>query len=132
MSEISAGTSVVDVPSRQAFEARTADRRVAGYAAYSRNGEGGTLNHTGVEDDVAGEAVGARRAGVRAAHSRTGDVVTLTRTVGEEEFRGQSVGDQLARVALEQFRVEGLQVDAQCSFIADFIEKNPEYQDLLV
>jgi predicted GNAT family acetyltransferase len=98
MSEISAGTSVVDVPSRQAFEARTADRRVAGYAAYSRNG----------------------------------DVVTLTHTVVEEEFRGQSVGDQLARVALEQFRVEGLQVDAQCSFIAGFIEKNPEYQDLLV
>jgi predicted GNAT family acetyltransferase len=98
MSDISAGTSVTDVPSRQAFEARTSDGRVAGFAAYSR----------------------------------TADVVTLTHTVVEEEFRGQSVGDQLARVALEQFRVEGLKVDAQCSFIADFIEKNPEYQDLLV
>jgi predicted GNAT family acetyltransferase len=98
MSEISAGTSVIDVPSRQAFEARTSDGRVAGSAAYSRSA----------------------------------DVVTLTHTEVAEEFRGHHVGDQLARVALEQIRAEGLHVDAQCSFVASFIEKNPEYQDLLV
>jgi len=98
MSEISAGTSVIDVPSRQAFEARTSDGQVAGSASYSRSA----------------------------------DVVTLTHTHVAKEFRGRHVGDQLARVALEQFRVEGLKVDAQCSFMAGFIEKNPEYQDLLV
>lgn len=97
MSEISAGISVIDVPSRQAFEARTSDRRVAGFVAYSR----------------------------------AADVVTLTHTKVEKEFRGQHVGDQLARVALEQIRAEGLHVDAQCSFMAGFIAKNPEYQDLL-
>jgi predicted GNAT family acetyltransferase len=97
MSEISPGTSVIDVPSRQAFEARTSDGEVAGYASYSRSGE----------------------------------VVTFTHTVVEEKFRGHHVGDQLARVALEQVRTEGLRVNPECSFIAAYIDKFEEFQDLL-
>jgi hypothetical protein len=34
-------------------------------------------------------------------------------------------------VALEQIRAEGLSVDPQCSYMADFIDKHPEYADLI-
>jgi predicted GNAT family acetyltransferase len=38
---------------------------------------------------------------------------------------------RLARVALEQIRAEGFSVDPQCSYLADFIDKHPEYADLV-
>ena len=41
------------------------------------------------------------------------------------------VGSMLARGALDQVRAQGLKVVAQCPFIAAFIQKNAEYQDLL-
>lgn len=96
MTDISAGTSVTDVPSRQRFEARTSDGEVAGFAAYHR----------------------------------TKDVVVMTHTEVDDAYRGKGVGEQLARVALEQVRTEGLEVDAQCDFISAWIDKNEEYQDL--
>ncbi len=97
MTDISAGTSVTDVPSRQRFEARTSDGAVAGFAAYHRDQ----------------------------------DAVVMTHTVVEEAYRGRGVGDQLARVALEQLRVEGLKVDAQCSFIAHWIGTHEDYHNML-
>ena len=36
-----------------------------------------------------------------------------------------------ARGALDAARAEGLPVIAQCPFIKDFIERHPDYQDLL-
>lgn len=65
------------------------------------------------------------------AYHRSGDLVTMTHTEVDDDYRGRGVGDQLARVALEQVRSEGLKVDAQCPFIADWIGKNEQYQDLL-
>lgn len=59
--------------------------------------------------------------------------VVFTHTVVGDEFGGDGVGSALAREALDDVRSAGERsVVAQCSFIAGWIEKHPEYEDLLV
>ncbi|MEV7429447.1 MULTISPECIES: GNAT family N-acetyltransferase [unclassified Nocardioides] len=67
-----------------------------------------------------------------AEYHRDGDTVTFTHTVVDEDFEGRGVGSALARAALDDVRGEGsAKVVAQCSFIAGWIDKHPDYQDLL-
>ncbi len=66
-----------------------------------------------------------------AAYHRSGGVVTITHTEVDDAHEGTGVGSKLARVALDQIRVEGLRVDAQCPFVAGWIERHPEFQDLV-
>lgn len=58
-------------------------------------------------------------------------VVTFTHTEVPSSLSGQGVGSRLAKGALEQVRAKGLKVVAQCPFIAAYIDKHPEFQDLL-
>ncbi len=44
---------------------------------------------------------------------------------------GQGIGSRLAQGVLDSIRAEGQQVVPQCSFIAGYIERHPEYQDLI-
>jgi predicted GNAT family acetyltransferase len=55
----------------------------------------------------------------------------FTHTVVGDEFEGQGIGSQLARAALDQTRAEGLGVVPTCAFIRGWIEKHPDYQDLV-
>lgn len=66
------------------------------------------------------------------AYQRQGETIVLIHTVVPEELSGQGVGSRLVRGALDLIRAEGLRVEAQCSFVAAFIERHPEYRDLLV
>lgn len=59
--------------------------------------------------------------------------IVFTHTVVDDDFGGQGVGSALARAALEEVRDAGeREVVAQCSFIAGWIDKHPDYQGLLV
>ena len=58
-------------------------------------------------------------------------VSTMPHTVVEPEFGGRGVGGKLAKAALDDARERGLKVDPQCPFIAGYIERNPEYADLV-
>jgi uncharacterized protein len=58
-------------------------------------------------------------------------IITFTHTEVPTELSGRGVGSALARGALEIVRAEGLKVVVQCPFIRAFIEKHPEFQDLL-
>jgi predicted GNAT family acetyltransferase len=58
-------------------------------------------------------------------------VITFTHTEVPKELGGRGIGSQLARGALDSVRAQGLQVVAKCPFIAAYIGKHPEYQDLL-
>lgn len=65
-----------------------------------------------------------------AEYITTDDLLVFTHT---EVFReGQGIGGQLARAALDAVRAEGTRkVMPQCPFIKAWINKNPEYADLV-
>ena len=59
-------------------------------------------------------------------------VITLSHTEVPPEFSGRGIGGVIARAALEHARREGLKVVAKCPFIAGWMRRHPEYNDLLV
>lgn len=64
-------------------------------------------------------------------YRRQGDVILLNHAEVPPELEGRGVGSELARATLDHVRGEGLKVVPRCSFIAAFIRRNAEYQDLL-
>jgi predicted GNAT family acetyltransferase len=74
-----------------------------------------------VGDDLAGFA----------AYTRLHGVVTFTHTEIDPAFEGQGLGSTLARAALDDVRAEGLRVVPRCPFIRAYIERHPEYADLV-
>ena len=58
--------------------------------------------------------------------------VLFTHTEILPAFEGQGLGSKLARYALDDVRARGLgPVIARCWFVAGWIERHPEYADLL-
>lgn len=57
--------------------------------------------------------------------------ITFLHTEVPEALGGRGIAGQLAKHALDHAREQNLAVDAQCSYIAKYIQKNPEYQDLV-
>jgi predicted GNAT family acetyltransferase len=57
--------------------------------------------------------------------------IIFTHTGVPAALEGQGIGSHLARAGLEHARAEGLRVVPLCSFIAGYIHKHAEYQDLL-
>lgn len=60
-----------------------------------------------------------------------GDVVTMPHTEVDPRFEGRGVGSALASSALDSVRGVGGRVVPSCSFIASYIERHPEYADLV-
>ena len=58
-------------------------------------------------------------------------IVTFIHTEVPPELAGKGVGSKLIRGALDQVRTDGLKVIAQCPFVKAYIDKHPEYADLL-
>jgi len=58
-------------------------------------------------------------------------VVALVHTEVPEESRGAGVGEAIASEALGWARASGLKVRPLCPFVAAFIRRHPEYQDLV-
>lgn len=52
-------------------------------------------------------------------------------TVIDPEFRGQGLSKPLIQAALDDTRAAGDKVRPLCSAVAGFIEKHPEYRDLV-
>ena len=57
-------------------------------------------------------------------------VVTLTHTEVPDRLGGRGVGSALARGALDALRRDGRKVAATCPFMAAFLKKHSEYNDL--
>lgn len=57
--------------------------------------------------------------------------VMLPHTVVDEGHEGEGLGSQLAKYALDDIRAQGKQVVPMCPFIAAYIQKHPEYTDLV-
>lgn len=57
--------------------------------------------------------------------------VSLDHTEVPAQLGGRGVGSALAKGTLDLVRSEGLKVIPRCEFIAGYIEKHPEYRDLV-
>ena len=60
-----------------------------------------------------------------------GPVITFVHTEVPPELGGKGIGSRLIGGALDQARSEGLKVVAQCPFVKAYIDKHPDYADLL-
>jgi len=59
------------------------------------------------------------------------DKLVFTHTLVPPELRGRGIAEQLVRPALADARAAGRKVVPACSYVAVFIKRHPEYQDLL-
>ncbi len=58
--------------------------------------------------------------------------IVFTHTVVDDEFEGQGIGSTLARKALDDVRAQGgRRVVPRCPFIRGWIEKHPDYDNLV-
>ena len=77
------------------------------------------------EARIDGELVGISQ------YELTADTIVFLHTVVAEEYEGQGVGSAIARYALDDARARGLQVRPLCPFIRGWMERHPEYADLV-
>jgi hypothetical protein len=76
-------------------------------------------------------SVGDTVAGFAAYRLEPGRVV-FTHTEVDPAFEGQGLGSKLAAGALDSVREKGLAIVPLCPFIAAYVRRHPEYQDLVV
>lgn len=77
--------------------------------------------------EVDGAAVGS------AAYELAPGAIIFTHTVVDDAVEGQGIGSALVRTAMDAVGHTGQRrVDPQCPFVADWIERHPDYQDLLL
>lgn len=58
-------------------------------------------------------------------------VITFIHTEVPDALAGRGIGAKLVKGALDQVRAAGLKVVPQCPFVRAYIEKHPDYADLL-
>ncbi len=64
-------------------------------------------------------------------YHRNGDTITFTHTGVPTEFEGRGFGSRLVHAGMEYAREKGLKVEPMCWFVAGYIDRHPEYQNLL-
>jgi uncharacterized protein len=110
-----------------------------GHGADAAGGSGGGENQMAesqpqvVDNAQAGQfeiRLDGERAGV-AVYSRQGSIISFSHTVIDSRHSGHGLGSALARGALDAARTDGLSVLPFCPFIRAYIEKHPEYIELV-
>ena len=84
-------------------------------------------NHDEHRDEI---HVGDKLAGF-ADYVRDAARITLVHTAVDPAFEGHGIGGKLAAGALGDVRAQGLSVVPECSFVASYIERHPDYGDLV-
>ena len=78
------------------------------------------------EARVGGELAGS------AYYDAADDLIVFTHTEVDDAFEGKGVGSALAKGALDDVRADGRRkVVPRCPFIKGWIDRHPDYQDLL-
>jgi predicted GNAT family acetyltransferase len=66
-----------------------------------------------------------------AEYIRTAELIAFVHTEVTPHHEGQGIGSALVRASLDEARAAGLRVLATCPFYAAWINRHPEYADLL-
>lgn len=66
-----------------------------------------------------------------AAYQRGDSTITFTHTEIDSGYEGRGLGSVLARGALDASRAAGEAVLPRCPFIRRFIQRHPEYRELV-
>lgn len=66
-----------------------------------------------------------------AEYKLDGSVVTFAHTEVFDDFEGQGLAGKLVAFALDASRDTGLKVKPLCPFVGSYMNKHPEYLDLL-
>jgi predicted GNAT family acetyltransferase len=66
-----------------------------------------------------------------AVYRLANNVMTFTHTEVPANLRGRGLGSQMMRAVLENVRAQGLKVVPMCPFVADYIDRHPQFADLL-
>ena len=92
-----------------------------------------TAAHVQVTHDAARQRFAATLDGVQAEleYEQRGQVLSLTHTGVPSAIGGRGVGGDLVRSALDYARSKGLKVVPSCAYAAAYIERHPEYADLV-
>ena len=64
-------------------------------------------------------------------YKRNGNVFIITHTEVPRVLNGKGIGSALVRGLLALVRVEGAKIRPLCPFVRTYVEKHPEYADLL-
>jgi predicted GNAT family acetyltransferase len=65
------------------------------------------------------------------AYEPRGEVLVFTHTEVDPQFRDMGVGSALVRGTLDQIRERGGRLVPECPFVAAFMDRHPEYADLV-
>ena len=77
------------------------------------------------------EAHRRRRARGSLFYRELDDTLILVHTEVEEEFEGQGIGSRLIAATLDDIRARGLRMRPFCPFVRAYLERHPEYDDLI-
>ena len=61
-----------------------------------------------------------------------GDRIVLTHTEVPQALSGQGIGSRLAKGVFEQIRASGRKAVLRCSFMAGWLSRHPDYDDIVV
>ena len=65
-------------------------------------------------------------------YERDGSVTVFLHTEVDPAFEGKGVGGRLVQGALDDVRRQGGRVVARCPFVRAWLERHPDYHDLVV
>ena len=64
-------------------------------------------------------------------YRRANGVVALTHAEVPPQLEGRGIGSRMVRAVLDAIRANGEKMVPACSFVAAFVRRHPEYQDLV-
>ena len=64
-------------------------------------------------------------------YERAPGQITFIHTMVPPALAGHRIADKMARIVLEDARAAGLAVIPRCPFVAAYIQRHPEYTDLV-
>ncbi|MET8277999.1 GNAT family N-acetyltransferase [Micromonospora sp. NPDC005174] len=62
----------------------------------------------------------------------TGGIIAYTHTEVDPAYEGRGVGSTLARAVMDDARAKGRTVVPICPFLAEWLVKHPEYEEIVV